>query len=147
MPKTFAFTVLGDPQGCNQTIRYGKRGFYTPAEVTKWKEDIRDEAVKAKVDYVTDRKWRVFYIYYHRHPERRLDVDSPQKVLMDSLQDYKLKSGKLTIVRNGAAYRTDRQVIEQGGRAEYDPDNPRLEVRLELTDIPHPLVVKKARSK
>lgn len=121
----YRFFIPGDPVSTNRLWRIGwHRHLYKTAEAHRITEDIQRRARGAGVEYDDRHKWRLSIDYRHRHPQRHLDVGNVEKLVGDALQ--------------GIAYPDDKAVTRLVVTEAWNPDDPGLEVRLEVTDEPYP---------
>jgi crossover junction endodeoxyribonuclease RusA len=112
------FTVNGNPVP-KKRPRKGRGGhFYTPGATREWEEAV-GWAYKEAGGQMLEGDIAVS-CWFFRGDRRRADIDNLLKSVLDGL--------------NGVAFEDDDRVVHMSAWKDYDAENPRAEVELEVME-------------
>jgi len=113
------FGVLGKAVSSNRVVRFGRGGFYTPDDVTQWKEVVAWSAKEAsklqKIDMTAQYK---IHVDYYFDDNRKRDAHNCDKIIYDALE--------------GIFFKNDTQIWEWSGKR-YKGE-PKVYITIETID-------------
>jgi Holliday junction resolvase RusA-like endonuclease len=118
----FRIIVPGSPVSKNASRIIVRSRLLVTKEAVAYKNDVAKCAKAVRVPYVEDRRWDLTIWYFYQHEGRRQDTNNATELIQDALQ--------------GIAYKTDKAVRESHFIPRHDPENPRVEIELVLTEEP-----------
>lgn len=109
-----SFVVAGNPVP-KQSFRFSKKGHFQPQRLTDWEEMVGWAAKQQAPTQPLPGTFAVVLRFY-RGDKRRVDLDNLSKAVLDAL--------------NGVFWIDDTQVTTLYLFKRYDPDLPRVEVKI-----------------